>query len=109
MHRRWVAAAAGAVRSNWRERLRNEVDEARTAAALRASKAQALEAVQARQRVLSDAQRIHDVRLQEMQSFFGVASLPEVAARLSDIARKDALQRQADDAARDILETLRTD
>ena len=84
------------------------IDEARTAMTLRSTKLRDLEATHVRQRKHAEAQGTHDARSREMLACFGVGSLAEVAAKLSDIARRTDLQQQAEAATRDVLDMLRS-
>jgi uncharacterized protein YhaN len=89
------------------QKIKDHVQDAQTAATLRSGKVNDLDGVHARQRDQTEAQRLHDLRAREMQAFFGVCSLADVAARLSDIARRAELKRQAEDAAQEIMDALR--
>jgi uncharacterized protein YhaN len=89
------------------QRITDCVQEARTAYTLCARRTQALEEARERQRALAEARAIHGKRKAEMTAFFDVASLTDVAARLSDIEKKAALQSQADAAEQEILDALR--
>jgi uncharacterized protein YhaN len=89
-------------------RFTQRIDETRTAMTLRGNKQRELEALHARQRKHAEAQETHDTRSREMLAFFGVGSLADVATKLSDIARRTDLQQQAEAAARDILDALRS-
>ncbi len=88
-------------------RIVRHVQDARTTATLHANKARELDSLRAQQREQTEAQRLHESRAGEMQVFFGVCSLPEVAARLADITRKVELQRRAEDATQEIIDALR--
>ena len=89
------------------ERIGRRVRDARTAALLRSRKVDEQERVRTRLQELAEARRVHETRAQEMQAYFAVDSLAEVAARLSDIAQKTALAVQAETATREILDALR--
>jgi uncharacterized protein YhaN len=80
---------------------------ATTAQTARAAKARELEHAIEQRRQLTEAREIHDRRKAEMTGFFGVGSLNEVAGKLSDVERKTALLRQADEATRELLDILR--
>jgi uncharacterized protein YhaN len=80
--------------------------EARIAEATRDKAAEALAAAEARQRGLVEARAIHDARVGEMLAFFAVDTLAEVGVKLREIARKAELEKQAEAAARDILDIL---
>jgi uncharacterized protein YhaN len=66
-----------------------------------------LEEARQRGRALAEAEAIHARRKAQMTALFGVAALADVAARLSDLARRAELRTQADEAARDVLDALR--
>ncbi|MFG1426842.1 AAA family ATPase [Roseixanthobacter glucoisosaccharinicivorans] len=68
-----------------------------------------LEEAHARRRALAEAEAIHAQRKAQMTGVFGVAALAEVAAALSDIARRAELRQQAQEAARDVRDALRLD
>lgn len=89
------------------ERIGRRVRDTRTAALLRSRKAEEQEKARVRQRELAETLRVHETRAEEMQAYFAVGSLAEVADRLSDIVRKAALEAQAEAAAREILDALR--
>ena len=80
---------------------------ATAALARRDAKRQSLESLSARARALVEAQSIHAIRKTEMTQFFSVASLADVGLKLQGADRKADLERQADAAARDILDALR--
>jgi uncharacterized protein YhaN len=87
------------------------VDRAHEANASRAKrdlKQQTLETVHDAQRLLAETLAIHAKRKAEMTAYFGVGSLPEVAAKLQCIARKTELSQQAHSAACEILDALRS-
>ncbi|MEP9367396.1 AAA family ATPase [Xanthobacter sp. VNH20] len=68
-----------------------------------------LEEAHARRRTLAESEALHARRKAQMSAFFAVASLMEVAAKLSDIARRAELRQQAQEAARDVRDALRLD
>jgi uncharacterized protein YhaN len=85
------------------------VRDARTAVAARDVAARNLNDAQSRQRKLAEALALHGRRAAEMTAHFGVASLPEVGAKLSDIERKHRFEAQAAEATRDILAAMRAE
>jgi uncharacterized protein YhaN len=87
-------------------RIEARLREARIAKATRDKAAEALAAAEVRQRSLLEARAIHDARMGEMLAFFAVDTLTQVGVKLRDIARKAELEKQADAAARDILDML---
>jgi uncharacterized protein YhaN len=88
-------------------RIAQRLREAQDGQARSADKAKALDAARTRQRVLAQDLAAQEKRKAEMTAFFGVATLAEVAARLQDTTRRADLRRQAEAAARDILDALR--
>jgi uncharacterized protein YhaN len=85
----------------------DRVNAATTARSARTVKVRELERAHEQRRELAEAREIHGRRKAEMTGFFGVSSLIEVAGKLSDVDKKAALQSQADDATREILDMLR--
>lgn len=73
----------------------------------RATAAQNREAARIRHRTLSETLAVHDRRKTEMIAFFSVATLAEVAGKLSAIEKRAELMAQAEAAERDILAALR--
>ncbi len=80
--------------------------EARIAKVTRDKAAEALSAAESRRRGLAEARAMHDARVGEMLAFFAVDTLAEAGAKLREIARKAELEKQAETAARDILDML---
>ncbi|MFG1421798.1 ATP-binding protein [Roseixanthobacter liquoris] len=83
------------------------VQEATAARARRTKVQDQLEEAQAQARALAEMQAVHAGRKVQMTGAFGVETLAQVAAKLSDIARRAELRTQANEAARDILDALR--
>jgi len=80
---------------------------ARAAAAARTRKTETLRQAHEALRTLREARVVHERRVAEMTSFFGVDSLTDVAAKLEAAARKARACQDADEASRDILDALR--
>jgi uncharacterized protein YhaN len=85
----------------------DRVQQARTALTQRENRTRALEEARERQDALATERAVHARRAAEMMDFFAVGSLASVAARLSAIETKTALQRQESAATLEILDTLR--
>jgi uncharacterized protein YhaN len=83
------------------------VQSAQTSRDLRAAKTQDLQDARKRQRAIEEKFEIHGRHQAEMTNFFAVDSLAEVGARLRDIERRSELCKQAEDAARDIMDAVR--
>ncbi|MEH6953033.1 AAA family ATPase (plasmid) [Nitrobacter sp. NHB1] len=66
-----------------------------------------LKDARARQRELAETTAVHDEQTDRMTAFFEVASLEEVAQKLSDIGRRTDLVEQARQAEQDIVEAIR--
>ena len=84
-----------------------EAQEAQEAQARRQATKDALENSERHQRELQEALAILKRRKEEMTTHFAVVSLSEVGNKLRDIERRADLRRQADGAARDIVDALR--
>lgn len=85
-------------------------ERARKADADRTQKAkemERLEEARAASRRLAEQKHAHDRLKQEMAAYFGVATLAEVATKLSQISLRDSVQREAADVSQEILATLR--
>ncbi len=85
-------------------------DRARNAATDRARRAKAsdnLEDARKRQRSLAETLAIHEEQKKTMTSFFGVSSLAEVAGKLLDVAKRNELQADVEDAEIEIRDALR--
>ena len=80
---------------------------AENAAKVRARLTGGLEQSQARLTELRSTLRVHEARKAEITGYFGVETLSDAAACLSDLARKTALSKQIEVGQREILETLR--
>jgi uncharacterized protein YhaN len=89
-------------------KLTARVQAARTARDLKAAKSRDLEDARKQHRAIQDRLAIHRARKAEMTGFFGAVSLAEVGARLHDIERRSDLRKQVEDAARDIIDAVRT-
>lgn len=90
--------------------VREIVDKVRAAGAGQDRRAQLLtrlEAAQDRQRTLVERLGIHVGQTQRMTAFFAVASLAEVAEKLDQVERRQALQDRMREAERDICEAMR--
>jgi uncharacterized protein YhaN len=85
----------------------DRVQAARTAQSMRTVKSRELEQAHEQRRQLTEAREIHDRRKSEMTAFFDVSSLIAVAEKLSGVDKKTVLERQVDDATREILTMLR--
>jgi uncharacterized protein YhaN len=85
----------------------DRIQQASAVRTLRDTRTRELDDVRERQRILTEKRAIHASRKNEMTGFFNVASLTEVASKLSDIERKATLEIQAAEATRDILDALR--
>jgi uncharacterized protein YhaN len=84
----------------------DRLQQARTARSTKAARMQDLKKARTRQRDLSSSLAIHNQRAEEMTAFLQVASLADVAVKLQEIAKRTELTRQAEEAEREILETL---
>lgn len=84
----------------------DRLQQARAARSTKAARTQDLKKARARQRDLSSSLAIHNQRAEEMTTFLQVSSLADVAVKLQDIAKRSELTRQAEEAEREILETL---
>jgi uncharacterized protein YhaN len=73
---------------------------------LRDTRTRELEEVRERRRILNEKRAINASRKTEMTEFFNVTSLFDVAGKLSDTERKAALESQAVEATREILDAL---
>ncbi|HQS46578.1 MAG TPA: AAA family ATPase [Xanthobacteraceae bacterium] len=89
------------------QKIAEKVQDAAAEQSRRAKLLVQLEEARERWRALGEAEAIHARRKAQMTSLFGVATLAQVAVKLSDIARRAELRRQADEAARDVLDALR--
>ncbi len=89
------------------QRIARRVQAARRALDERDRKTQDLAAAQQHQRQRAGVREINARRGRDMQNHFGVDSLNDVASKLRDLELKAELERQAGEAARDILDALR--
>jgi uncharacterized protein YhaN len=89
------------------QKLINRVQTARAALAMRLARTEELDKAREEHSKLADAHELHGRRKSEMTTYFAVGSLTEVADKLSEAGRKAGLQTQAEEAEREILDTLR--
>jgi uncharacterized protein YhaN len=89
------------------QRVGDRVRDAVAEHARRTKATQDLEEARKRSRLLAERQAVHDQQKQTMTSFFGVASLAEVAGKLLDVARQRDLRQRVDDAEDEILQVMR--
>lgn len=83
------------------------IQEARRAKAAMDAGRMALAEAGERRRALAEALAVHASRAAEMQAFFGVGSLTEVAGRLQDAERKAELEERIAAAGLEIREAVR--
>ena len=84
----------------------DRLQQARAARSTKAARTQDLKKAQTRQRDLVSRLAIHNQQTEEMTAFLEVSSLAEAAVKLQEVAKRAELTRQAQDAEREILETL---
>lgn len=89
------------------QRAGDRVRDVATDRARRAKTTDNLEDARRRERSLAETLAIHEEQKNKMTSFFGVSSLAEVAGKLLDIAKRNELQADAEDAEIEISEALR--
>ncbi len=91
------------------QRIGEKVRGATADVARRGKAVDTLEEARQRQRSLAETSAIHAQRKEVMTSFFGVASLSDVAGKLSDLALRSDLCGRVEDAEREILDATRVD
>jgi uncharacterized protein YhaN len=99
-------ASAGVATLDLAQQIDQRVRASAAAEDRRAGKQRELDDARARQRTLAEDMAIHERLKAERTGVFGVATLAEVSAKLQSIAMRSDLQKQFDEAARDIMTTL---
>jgi uncharacterized protein YhaN len=100
-------AAAGADPLDLEARIAERIDAARAEQARKNEVSARRTAAQQRQQALADDIAVLGRRKAEMTAHFGVAALVDVEAKLRASEQRSALQRQAEDAEREIVDAVR--
>jgi len=90
-------------------RIAARVADARAAQAVRVSRQDSLTQAEARRRALEAERTVHAARKAALLAQFGVATLPDAAVQLTQIAKRADLLAQAQAAEADICDALRRD